>query len=156
MEKGMEMDIRKFATAMLEILPGFVKEMARRQMPPAVREGKLTIQQIFLLEYLTMKESSIMSELARYMHVSLSAVTGLIGRMVKSGLVRRHYDEKDRRVIIIKPTRKGRRIATEIRRMRYKFIMATFSKISEEERGAYLRIITKVYNILMQDKGRQP
>ena len=147
----MGMPIKRFAVELGRLLPGFIKEMARRQMP-AVAKANITIQQVIALEYLTIKKQAIMSELARYIGVTLSAVTGLIDRMVNAKLVSRYYDEKDSRIIIIKPTRKGRGIADDIKRRRHKFIMSTFSKLSEEDRGNYLRIITKVYSILLKTK----
>ena len=147
----MGMPIKKFADELGGILPGFIKEMARRQMP-SMAKANITIQQVIVLEYLTVKKQAIMSGLAQYMGVTLSAVTGLVDRMVRAKLASRHYDEKDRRIIIIRPTRKGKGIADDINKRRHKFIMSTFSKISEEDRGNYLRILTKVYSILLKTK----
>lgn len=58
-------------------------------------------------------------ELGRYVRVSKSTMTGVLGRLVSSGLVSREVNPDDRRATLITPTKQGREIAdTLITRVR--------------------------------------
>jgi len=93
-----------------------------------------------------------MTDAARFMSVSTAAMTGIVNRMVRDGLVARLYDLKDRRVINIKLTPKGTALVKKIKEQRRAAIIKVFGMISEKERGDYLKIITRIHSILTNDK----
>lgn len=49
-------------------------------------------------------------QLARHLHLTSGAITGLIDRLERSGFARRQSDPKDRRRVVVVPTAKGDRV----------------------------------------------
>ncbi len=69
---------------------------------------KITLPQATVLFLLAEKDSRMMSELGRIIGVDNSAMTGLIDRLEKAGLVRRESKREDRRALLIGITPEGR------------------------------------------------
>lgn len=76
----------------------------RRSLP-----GQCSPQQLFVLAHLS-KRSMQPSELSRYQHVGMPAVTGLIDGLVTRGLVERRHDSSDRRAVVLSITPAGQKI----------------------------------------------
>jgi len=108
---------------------------------------------MLILEILNKKKECIMSELAEALAITTSATTGLIDRMIKLNLVTRSRCEKDRRIVNVNITRKGKNTISGIIEERRRMIVDTFGKLSKEEREKYLEIMEKVYRILTQREG---
>jgi DNA-binding MarR family transcriptional regulator len=68
--------------------------------------GDLTLDQLWTL-YLIRTQGLNSAELARHMLVSPTAITGMVNRLVKQGLVQRIQDEGDRRRYHLLVTAKG-------------------------------------------------
>ena len=58
-----------------------------------------------------MRRPQTVGELGRYVRVGKSTMTGVLARLVSSGLVVRQPDPSDRRAGLIAPTERGREIA---------------------------------------------
>ena len=110
----------------------------------ALIQGKITFPQYIALEVLHTDEPLKMKSVAKALRISLPAATGLINRLVSMKLVKRAYDEEDRRVIFITLTEEGKKITEKTRVARKKIIAEIFSVLTEKERQAYLTIIHKI------------
>jgi DNA-binding MarR family transcriptional regulator len=64
----------------------------------------LTGPQLFILRELFTGEPRTIGDLSRAVELSNSTVTGIIDRLERANMVERHRDEKDRRVVWIRPT----------------------------------------------------
>jgi len=73
------------------------------------------------------------SEISRIFSVSKPNVTTLINRLVDGGYVQRSHDEKDRRVIKISITDKGRKLLIKRQRLVKKYVLSVFAKLSDDE-----------------------
>jgi MarR family transcriptional regulator, organic hydroperoxide resistance regulator len=69
---------------------------------------RVTLPQATVLFLLTEKDCRMMSELGRVIGVDNSAMTGLVDRLEKAGLVRREAKREDRRALLIRITPEGR------------------------------------------------
>lgn len=69
---------------------------------------RVTLPQATVLFLLAEKDCRMMSELGRIIGVDNSAMTGLIDRLEKAGLVRREAKQEDRRALLIRITPEGR------------------------------------------------
>jgi DNA-binding MarR family transcriptional regulator len=69
---------------------------------------RVTLPQATVLFLLTEKDCRMMSEMGRIIGVDNSAMTGLVDRLEKAGLVHREANREDRRAILIRITPKGR------------------------------------------------
>ena len=70
----------------------------------------ITGPQLWALKTVFENESLSLSELGKKMYLHPSTITGLIDRLEKKGYVERSRDQKDRRVIYVQLTPKGKRI----------------------------------------------
>ena len=112
--------------------------------------GRISFPQLWALGYLTHAGAATMRTLARTMRAKESTTTGLVDRMDKMGLVHRSHSEKDRRVVYVEITAKGRRVLAEINRQREDTIKALFRNLSDRDRATYLRILEKLLDELPQ------
>jgi MarR family transcriptional regulator, organic hydroperoxide resistance regulator len=71
-------------------------------------EEGLTSEQFFILKLLNNKSRFTASELAEEFGVKPSAITAMVDRMLKNDFVTRERDEKDRRVVYIRISEKGK------------------------------------------------
>jgi len=106
--------------------------------------GRISFPQLWALGYLAHTGPSSMRTLARTMRTRESTTTGLVDRMARMGLVERKHSEKDRRVVYVDITARGRRILNEINRQREATIRALFGRLSSRDRTTYLRIVEKL------------
>ncbi len=146
------MDVERFGRHMIELLPQLVRGFARHEHNYLSR-GKITLPQLWTLEYLARQNGCPMSQLARFLHISRPATTGLIDRLIAQGLVRRLDDVRDRRVIRVHITAKGRRILTSIWEQKRRMLVEVFGQISPADRTQYLTTLERVVEIL---ERRQP
>ncbi len=68
----------------------------------------ITPQQYFILDYLWKKDGTPLNELAKVHGTAKSTITGIVDTMEKNKLVYRDRGSDDRRVILIRLTKKGK------------------------------------------------
>jgi DNA-binding MarR family transcriptional regulator len=152
-EKDASLD--EFAEKFSRILPFFIREFARRQSSELYR-GKITVQQLVALSFLSYsneKEGAKMSEIAKNLHVTMPAATGVVDRLIREGFALRYNDQNDRRIIRVKITKKGENIVKKIHRQRKEMIRRIFGGLSKEEREGYLRLFVRIGQILKIEKA---
>jgi DNA-binding MarR family transcriptional regulator len=144
-------DITKFSQEVFDLVPHLIRGMFKRKMD-ALGKGYITLPQYLSLELIDSHGSLKMKEIAKELNVSLPAATGMIDRLYHLSLVKREFEPKDRRVIKIVLTAKGKKVLADVREKRRKAIEEVFSNLSEKERQSYLRILRKVKDILYEKK----
>jgi DNA-binding MarR family transcriptional regulator len=137
------MPLSEFADKLNEIMPVLMREFARMQ-PAEVYKDKITLPQILILQHLNSQDPVKMTDIANFMKVTTAAATGIINRLVKSGYVLRVLNDQDRRVIKVKITPKGLLLMKKLALDRRKKVIHLFSKVSEQDRRDYLRILTRI------------
>ena len=136
-------ELTKFAKQLMSILPDIHRELSRAPKNE-FSLGEISLPQMTILGYLSQKKTCAMGDIAKLLSVSMSAATGLSDRMIKNKLVKRHRGVKDRRIVWITITARGKRVDKSIKRFKYNLIKRLFKKISKDERRKYLDIIGKV------------
>jgi len=84
------------------------------------------------------EDGLLLGELSRRMMVSNGNVTGLVERLVQSGLIERSIPEADRRAVRVRLTAKGRRVFAEMAQAHSEWIAELFAGLSETEQQALL------------------
>jgi DNA-binding MarR family transcriptional regulator len=105
---------------------------------------QLTAGQLEVLELLLAYEPMKPSELLPHLETTPAAVTTLLDRMERSGLVERNRDEGDRRIVWITMTALGR---TEVERgliVRSDIANRSLDRLSSHNRQLLLYLISKV------------
>lgn len=144
--------LKEFGDKMSAMLPLMIKEFARRQANE-LYEGKITLPQLLILDFLHRQDAAKMKVLANFMNVTTAAMTGIVGRLVAAGYVKRTYIQDDRRIIKIKLTSKGEELVKKINKQRRQMIINIFSKISDADRQEYLRIWLQIKAVIDKEKA---
>lgn len=135
--------LSSFAEEVSRILPYLTRGFFKQKLN-IMGLGKITIPQCLALDLLDLYKLMKMKDIAKYMNISLPAATGLINKLYSLGIVKRVYDKKDRRVIYISLTPKGKNIVKQAGEQKKKLIENLFSKLTNKERLTYLKILQKL------------
>ena len=138
-----------FGTEVSKILPLIMREVTKRQMS-ILSKGFLTIPQVVILDLLVERGPCRMSELARVLGFTMSAVTAIVDKMISLRLVKRERSSQDRRVVKVIILNKGKETAGRVSEERRDVANNIFSALTEEDRNEYLRLLRKVYDNLRQ------
>jgi len=91
------------------------------------------------------------SFLAHMLGVTLSAVTALINRLHKMGLVNRERQEKDRRQVWISITPKGLQVLNDVEERRNLLLAVYLSHVPEAKRQQLLALLREASELFERD-----
>ena len=86
-----------------------------------------------------------MSELAEALGAPLSTASGIGERLARRGLVQRHRKPEDRRVVVVRLTRKGETAAGKLRKQIEGLLQRVAGALTEEEQAQLLSLVAKVW-----------
>ena len=133
-----------FGDEVAKIMPRILRGVTQSQAT-IFAKGGMTVPNIIILEMLKEKGPCKMSELAAALRLTMSAVTGIVDKMIRLGMVKRERSLEDRRVVKVILLKKGAETAKKITEERRKVANKIFSSLTETERKEYLRLLRKVY-----------
>jgi DNA-binding MarR family transcriptional regulator len=136
-------DIKAEVDSILEATVYLYTE-SRRITKEVARRVELTGPQLTVLKVLESVGDLSLSELSERIRAQNSTVTGIIDRMEREGLVVRARSNEDRRVINIRLTDKGSKIAREIAVEPMEVFRSALQSLSASEMQELLRILTKI------------
>ncbi len=145
---------KSFVQEMMVVMPALVRGMHRLQMD-AVMCGHITVPQFLVLDSIVNRGPLKMSGIAAELRVSTAAATGIVERLHVLGMVTRRYDPKDRRVIRIAVTPKGRKIVKTLCSERSRMIGRLFGRLTAGERASYLKIVKKILKKVHDGIGKK-
>ncbi len=117
---------------------------SRRVTKELARQVDLTGPQLTVLKMLEGLGDISLSELSERIRAQNSTVTGIIDRMEREGLVVRTRSTEDRRVVRIKLTEKGSKIARAITVEPMEIFRGALESLSPGETRDLLKILTKI------------
>jgi DNA-binding MarR family transcriptional regulator len=117
---------------------------SRRLTKELARSVDLTGPQLTVLKMLEGVGDLSLSELSERIRAQNSTVTGIIDRMEREGLVLRARSTEDRRVVKIKLTDKGSKIARAIAVEPMEVLRAALDGLTFVESQSLLKILTKI------------
>lgn len=150
-----ELNISEFSRKLFTLMPAIMRGFLEHQTDE-VAKGTISMPQYLVLHQVFSNGEQKMTALAREMSVSLPAMTGLVTRLHKLGMVKRTSGIEDRRIIHIGLTTKGKNVIKKVRQQREKRISKVFGKLEPREREEYLRILIKIHNILHKSSKQCP
>ena len=86
-----------------------------------------------------------MSELAEVLGAPLSTASGIGERLARRGLVHRQRRPEDRRVVVVRLTRKGETAAGKLREQIAGLLRRVAGALTEEEQAQLLALVAKVW-----------
>lgn len=149
-------DIKPEVDSILEAILYLTTE-GRRITKELARRADLTGPQLTVLKMLEGVGDLSLSDLSERIRAQNSTVTGIIDRMEREGLVVRARSTEDRRVVHIRLTEKGAKIAKEISVEPMEVFRGALEGLSATETRDLLKILTKiarrVQSIVKRDVG---
>lgn len=106
----------------------------------AFEHEHISIAQMGLLFMIHEQKSVISKDLAKHMHITRSAVAQLIDGLAEPGYIERTEDEKDRRIIHISLSKKGRNVLKRLEKQRRKIFDELVCELNEEQLKAGIEI----------------
>ncbi len=110
-------------------------------LAPSLTEGQLHV-----LELLSSGDLMKPSDLIEYLATTPAAVTTLLDRMEKNELILRERDEKDRRIVWIHVTDKGKAECERGVRIREELLHSYLNRISAHNQQLLVYLLGKVAN----------
>ena len=96
-----------------------------------------------------------MTEIAEYIHVPLNTATGIINRMENNELIVRTRSQEDKRVVLIGFSERGMaQFQNLVNEMMY-YGLKIMSSFTKEEMDLFYKMMTKVKEILRQEKKKE-
>jgi DNA-binding MarR family transcriptional regulator len=133
----------------LRQLVGCFYELSERLMvrqPPraSLPEVELSHAEFRLVAALGHKDSAIMSDLAGMLNVPLSTATHTVDKLVAKGLVERGRADKDRRIVLVELSEKGRRLHQSCLECQLAMGRTMLEALSPGEREIFLELMAKM------------
>ncbi len=120
-----------------------------------VLHNRYTVDEITDTQYVVLravrKAPCNTSYLAHMLGVTLSAITALINRLHRMGLVTRQRHEKDRRQVWISITPKGSQVLEDVEERRNLLLAVYLSRIPEDELQQLLELLHNAVNLFERD-----
>jgi DNA-binding MarR family transcriptional regulator len=118
-----------------------LKLQMETQLSPTLTEGQLHV-----LELLSSGDRMKPSDLIEFLATTPAAVTTLLDRMERNELIARERDEKDRRIVWVNVTEKGKAECERGVRIREELLETYLSRISAHNRQLFVYLLGKVAN----------
>ena len=100
--------------------------------------GSLSLVHLQVLTILEVEGPLAMGRLADSLDVSVASATGIVDRMEQRGLVERHAQAADRRVVEVHPTEAGAAVFRDLRSERRSRLEAVLEHLSDRELASLL------------------
>ncbi|MBL7072806.1 MAG: MarR family transcriptional regulator [Candidatus Omnitrophica bacterium] len=140
-----------FGGEISKMQPVILREVTKKHMLTILGAG-LTFPQITVLDYIKEKGSCKMGRLAEALNMTMSAVTGIVDKMIKLKLVKRVRSSKDRRIVRVAFLKKGSEMVKLMNKERKVAIDSLFSVFTDSEKRVYLKLVRKMYDNLREKK----
>jgi DNA-binding MarR family transcriptional regulator len=122
----------------------FLYTESRRLTKDEARKHDLTGPQLTVIKLLSGIGDLSLTELSESMQTKNSTVTGIIDRMEGAGLVRRVRSETDRRVVLIRLTPHGAKLARSVPIEPMQAFRRALESLSPREQKTLLKIFSKL------------
>jgi DNA-binding MarR family transcriptional regulator len=111
----------------------------RRSMAHAWNRSDLSMNHLHVLMMLDAEGTMPMTRMAEMLLCSTPNATGIVDRMVERGLVERLRDDRDRRVVLVRPTEAGRQAMGEMESVRQHNVRRILESMPVRDQGVCLR-----------------
>ena len=110
----------------------------------------ITNNDMHIIEAIGISEPRNMSAIAKTLLVTVGTLTIAVNNLVKKGYVNRTRSEKDRRVVLISLTEKGKRAYEHHRQFHEKMIKATIQNMNPQEEEVLAQALTNLIGFFEQ------
>jgi DNA-binding MarR family transcriptional regulator len=102
-----------------------------------------------ILDFLSVNDGCIQREIANNCNIEPATVTSILGIMEKSELIYRNQDPKDKRVLKVFLTDKGKMAQKEVERIFNLIDIECFKGFSEQEKSETINLLNRLYKNML-------
>lgn len=150
--------VSKYAESVSALIPQIAKNIRISNFIDNVRPG-LTLSQVATLRLLEEARSGTLSmgQIARELGVSLPTTSSLVDRLQREGMVARVVDDRDRRVVLVHLTRKGRTVYQRMERLLTDLLTRLLADLTEAEQESLAHAVERVFelSLAIREQDRQ-
>jgi DNA-binding MarR family transcriptional regulator len=127
-----------------------------RVLEPLLGAEGITVPQGIVLKILREQDHVCkMSDLAAIQFQTPAAATGIVDRLIHLGLVQRNFDEKDRRVVLLALTARGKATLAAVERKTRQILLGFLQSVPDSEVAASLHTFRKLKEYLKEEVNAQ-
>lgn len=115
---------------------------------------QLTFSQVNLLHHLAKRQSMKTSEAAELMCVTSGALTILCDKLAEKGLIERHRDEVDRRIVYLQLSGLGQGVLIDVKRRKQRLLERVMDGITAEDLDRMLQMYARMAANLTEMKAQ--
>lgn len=140
--------VSRHAERISALIPQIGKNIRISNFIDNVRPG-LTLSQVSTLRLLVETGSGTLSmgQIARELGVSLPTTSSLVDRLQREGMVARVVDDRDRRVVLVHLTRKGRTVYQRMERLLTDLLTRLLADLTEAEQESLAHAVERVFEL---------
>lgn len=104
------------------------------------------VKLLFCIKYNGQRDGQIkISEIGKHLHVTTPTVTQLVNTLEANGLVERNADPTDRRVVLVKLTAEGEKVARRARNTLYASFNGLIEFLGEQQSNQLAELLNQVF-----------
>ncbi len=126
----------------------------RKEMTICSKVAHLSLLQLEILLYLNGEKQAKMNTIAGYFHINKSTASSHLDTLEKMKLVSRKTNTKDRRIVQVVLTSKGKTLLEEGLKEKNKHMSKLLTYISPDDKKTLLKIITHLLHTTEKSYGR--
>jgi len=116
------------------------------------RPGFFSFLQLEILEHIKENKKSSMKKIASFLSITPPSATSLVDKLVKAGVLRRFFDEKDRRMVLLSLTSKGEVVLNREFKKVSAQMQKTLIKLNSKEQKNLIEIFQKLQEAYKNNK----
>lgn len=113
----------------------------------------ITENDLHILEAIGLEENRKMSDIAKKRDITVGTITTNVSNLEKKGYVSRTRSEKDKRVVFVKLTQRGKKAYYHHRDFHKKMIKTVAQEFDEDEKEILMRCLQKLSDFFINYKG---
>lgn len=142
--------LSKYLDKLDEMLPLFIRRL-HQELADSMNNG-VTANQFMVMKMLNDRGQMTVSDMAEGLSVSLSAVTSLVDRLHRAGMVERRRSEDDRRVVWLELTEEGRKLVATCQAGRLRVMQRYLGQLEDKELEFMVEIYEKIISMMRQEE----
>jgi len=103
-----------------------------------------SFSQTMVLQALLLRRESRMNDLARFLGLSKANASGLVDRLAKRGLIARRQGKTDRRVVIVRLTPEGQKVARDLAAVHRRGLTRMMRRIRKRDLKVFIETLEQM------------
>ena len=113
----------------------------------------VTFAQLKVIQFLSNMNNAPMSDIAKSLSVTLPTANGFVNNLVHNGYLKRHHEEKDRRVVRVELSTKGYKLLNACSKMLRERFIKIRDSMTTGNWEKFVKAVKTVDNLL--EKGKE-